>query len=226
MRLTNRIPVVCLGDSHIKVFGHIIAANLIPHARFDVFFVPGATAQGIANPRSQTDALQAFQSRLEKARPWQPIVIQLGEVDCGFVIWYRAAKYNVPVEDQLALSINNYMSFLEDIQKRGWKEIYVLSAPLPTIKDGQDWGKIANARREVQCSQLERTQITLRYNAELEKRCREKGLHFVDVTTEQLDAATSLVAARFLATNLLDHHLENKPYGEYVARELAPLLAR
>lgn len=225
-RLRNTKSVICLGDSHIKVFTEIIRKRLISGFYFDVLYVPGATAQGIVNPRSQTNALQAFQDRLQRAQSWQTLIVQLGEVDCGFVIWYRAEKHISSVEQQFQISLDNYFQFLQNVKSQGFQTIIVLSVPLPTIKDQQNWGKVASERSAVKASQRDRTVLTLRYNAELAERCHANGYHFVDVTSEQLNPETGLIDSRFLAEDPLDHHLNNEVYGQYIARQLLPLLQR
>jgi hypothetical protein len=196
----------------------------MPRTRFSICSVGGATAQGIANPNSKTDALRIFTERAHAAQDWQDLVFSLGEVDCGFLIWYRAAKYGTPVDEQLHRSIENYVSFLAGIPQSPRRRVFVLSAFLPTIADGQDWGEVANARREVTASQQERTAITLQYNALLEDAARSNSFEFVDVTTGHRDAATGLVDRRFLNPDPLDHHLADGPFGQLIAEQLGAAL--
>ena len=54
--------------------------------------------------------------------------------------------------------IARYSRFLAELKMRF--EIVCISTPLPTIQDGNDWGDIANTRREVTTSQTERTELT------------------------------------------------------------------
>jgi hypothetical protein len=223
-RLTGHDHVVCIGDSVLDVFSSIASRRLIRRTRFSVCSVGGATAQGIMNPNSKTDALRIFTERAIAARDWQDLVFSLGEVDCGFLIWYRAAKYGTPVEEQLHRSIENYVSFLSRVPTSPMRRVFVLSAFLPTIADGQDWGEVANARRDVTASQRDRTALTLEYNALLEAAARSNSFEFVDVTTGHLDPVTGLVDRRFLNPDPLDHHLAEGPYGELIASQLGAAL--
>jgi hypothetical protein len=220
----RRTHVVCLGDSHIQIFQHVATAGLLPHAWFSVCCVVGATAQGMVNPFSVTDALSTFRSRLEMAEAWQPVVFQLGEVDCGFLVWYRAQRDGISVESQVETSLANYRAFLDEVTARGFGDVYVLSVPLPTIRDGQDWGEVAHARRTITATQSERTELTLRYNERLAEICAECSAVFVDVTSFQLDPATGLVADSLLNPDRANHHLNPAPYARVVAEKLEAVL--
>jgi hypothetical protein len=222
-RVTGRTHVVCLGDSHLRVFYYISRRHLLPSARFHVFSVAGATSIGLTKPKSRTRALSRFNSRIAQAKPWQQFLLQIGEVDCGFAIWYWADRLGLSVTEQLEVSIRNYTTFLESLTANG-SPPWVLSAPLPTIRDGQDWGEVAKARREVTASQQARTDLTLEYNERLREACRTIGAEFVDVTSDQLDPQTGVVADRYLNPDPLNHHLAHEPYAEEIVRGLRPLL--
>jgi hypothetical protein len=214
--ITRKKHVICFGDSHVTVFKYIQDNNLLKDYLLDVVDVGGATAQGLVNPNSKTDALEIFRRRLRQAKRFQTILLQLGEVDCGFVIWYYAEKYSVSVKEQLKRSIDNYVKFVRELQDMGFKSIIAVSAPLPTICDGQDWGEVANARREVKASQKERTDLTLTYNQLLKKRCKGLGIVFLDTTGQLYDEDTGLIKSCFLNEDRVDHHLNNKRYADII----------
>jgi hypothetical protein len=209
----GRRRVIVLGDSHTRVFQRYVAPRV--DAMLDVFVVEGATAQGLANPNSATDAIGIFRERVASASPSQTVFIQLGEVDCGFVIWYRAEKYGMSIDEQLELSLGNYLSFVDELTAAGF-EVWVFSTPLPTIADDQDWGEVANLRRSVKANQVERTALTVRYNGLLGDECRARGLRFLDVTSDQLDPVTGCIKNKFMNSNPLDHHLDDSEWGELV----------
>jgi hypothetical protein len=220
----DRTHVVCLGDSHIQIFHHVAAGGLLPQAWFSVCCIPGATAQGMVNPFSVTDALNTFRSRLDMAATWQPIVFQLGEVDCGFLVWYRAQRDGISVGSQVETSLANYAAFLDEVLSRGYGDVYVLSVPLPTIRDGQDWGEVAHARRTITATQSERTELTLSYNERLAEISAARSAVFVDVTSFQLDPVTGLVADSLLHPDRANHHLNPAPYARVVAEKLGVVL--
>jgi hypothetical protein len=218
---------LCLGDSHLFVFRKELpfhnVAQLVPHAWFEPCIVAGATARGLVNPFSYTNALSIFRRRIELAEPWQPVVFQLGEVDCGFLIWFRARRHGESIEDQINDSVGSYLSFIEEVRTRGFQELYVLSAPPPTMPDGHDWKGRAQARTQVRdISQRERTELTRRYNAELARLAGDYT--FIDVTEPTLDEATGVVADAYVNADEDDHHLAPEPYSRLVAERLGPRL--
>jgi hypothetical protein len=220
----RRTHVVCMGDSHIRVFSRINEDGLIPWAWFDVVVAMGATAQGLVNPRSITDALRMFRRRVGAAETWQHLVFLLGEVDCGFLVWYRAQKEGVSVESQVERSLTNFGIFLGEVFERGFEKVSILSVPLPTIPDGHQWGAYIHERSEITATQRERTELTLSYNAQLAEMCSSGPATFVDVTSEQLDPDTGLVASSLLNTDEADHHLNEGAYAQLVAKNLGPRL--
>lgn len=217
-RLRGRRHVLCVGDSHLRVMRHVC----VPGAWIRVTSVDGATASGVLNPNSQTHALSIFTARLSRAKPWQVVLVELGEVDCGFVIWHRAQRHDLSVEEQLAYTLDSYVAFIETVRGMGFRQVLVLSAPLPTIGDDPlEWGEVANLRAEVTATQRERTDLTLRFNAQLSERCRALGgVCFVDATTGHLNPVTGLVDQRFVRSTSYDHHLAGEPYARLIAQEL------
>lgn len=220
--LTLRPHLLAIGDSHVRV---VSRAAALPDLRATVSLcmVPAATAQGLHNPNSRTNALEIFEKRCSKARTWQSLVFLLGEVDCGFVIWYRAEKYAISIESQVQRSLDAYASLLARQVHRGFRTL-VLSVPLPTIQDGQAWSKVANARREVTARQVDRTALTLEYNSRLELACSKIGATFLDVTTPTLDPKAGVLRSEYYNRDPLNHHLHPRRHAELVAPALARVL--
>jgi hypothetical protein len=214
----RREHVLCIGDSHIDVFRFVH----VPHVWFRARMVVGATASGLLNSGSVTRARAVILVRLASAKHWQRLLLQLGEVDCGYVIWDRAARHGLSVDEQLALTVESYRVFLEEIQAMQFRDICVLSAPLPTIDDlpNQWQGSVANKRKTVTATQSERTELTIRFNAELRRQCESLQIVFVDVTSGHRDDATGMIAPQFLKDSRRDHHLAKEPYAALISREL------
>jgi hypothetical protein len=135
-------------------------------------------------------------------------VLQLGEVDCGFVIWHRAKKHGECVDMQLNESLKAYVGFLRELQQAGYEHIFVTSAMLPTIGDGDFKGDVAFLRKDIGATQRERTDLTLSYNNRLEREVNELGMQFVDFTPHLVDKATGLIAQSFKHPEENDHHLD------------------
>jgi hypothetical protein len=211
--------VFVLGDSHAKVFEHLNAQGPC-RGRFDVTIVGGATTMGLVNPNSCTDCLRIFQAKLATVPTRTRLLFLLGEVDTGFVIWYRALKHHVSVEEQLQVSLANYFRFVNDLLLQGRQRIALMSAPLPTLPDNHErHGEVARLRREVTASQRERTELTLRYNRSVGEFCRSSGLTFIDLDAHLLGEG-GLIQPQFLNRDPLDHHCDTDQYGKAILEEL------
>jgi hypothetical protein len=211
--------VICLGDSHAQVLRQVS----IPRAWFRVKAIVGVTASGLPNPKSKTRGSELFARRLDRARRWHQVLILLGEVDCGFVIWDRARRHGVSIDEQITTTLDAYQDFIAAVLGRGFPRVIILSVPLPTISDDRgEWGRVANQRGTVTASWAERTELTLRFNAELRSRCEALGAVFVDATTDTLDEQTGLIQARFVRDSQ-DHHLADEPYASLLMSKLGRL---
>ncbi len=223
-KITKKIfnnHVYVLGDSHIEIFDYMNSEYLSWKYKFDVISIGGATAQGMRNPKSKTNALEIFNTKIDSIKEKKSkLVFQLGEVDTGFVIWYRAKKYNESVEKQLNDSIFTYIEFLKNVKVKGFRHLYVLSAPLPTIEDGQDWGEIANARGEITASQKERTDLTLKYNQILELELNKININFISLDKHLLDTQTGLIKNNLKNIDINNHHLDIDKYAKIVLKEI------
>lgn len=216
--------VLVLGDSHIRVFSSTRLRVHFPRVYLNVVEVPGATASGLRNPNSKTQAYRTFERALETTQA-RRVVVMLGEVDTGFVIWYRAAKYGVPVQEAFASAVSTYGAFLTSVKARGFLPVCV-STPLPTIPDGLAWGDVANERRAVQASQRERTELTLAFNREVQRFCQAEGVPYINLDARSL-GPNGLVRADLLNRDPSDHHYAKGAYVRLVARHVGrPLLRR
>lgn len=210
----RREHVLCLGDSHMEVMRHVH----VPGVRFRVVAVPGATASGANNPNSKTQALPIFLRALQRAKPWQHILMQLGEVDCGFVIWHRAGRHGLSIDDQLQETLASYGELISRVAGYSEHAVLVMSAPAPTITDEpHDWGQVANFRREVGATQAERTLLTLRFNKGVEQLCGRLGAVFIDATTGHINDRTGLLSQEFRRRASKDHHLASRPYARLIS---------
>jgi hypothetical protein len=152
--------------------------------------------------------------RLPKDR-W--MLFLLGEVDCGFLIWYRSERYGLRVQEQCDLSLHNYMSFLEGLLASGRPHLMVAAVPPPTIDHSGPVGAVANARRPVTASLAERAAITGTYNARLLRWCEEHGVPFVDSATDALDPQTGFAREEFRHPDPANHHLHPDRFARLMA---------
>lgn len=209
------------GDSHADVF-NVLNSLIFPLVNiFNVTWIGGATAQGLRNPNSKTEALKIFKEKILKIEDKQSkLFFLLGEVDTGFVIWYRSQKYGEKVEEQLNNSLDAFLNFIDWVKEQGFSKIFVISVPLPTIQDGQTFGEVANARKEVRASQLERTQLTLKYNSILKTNADSYKYQFISTDEHLLDSTNGLIKEKFLNKDRTNHHLDEKEYAKVLSKEL------
>lgn len=207
LALTGAKRIHCIGDSHVKMFQYVADHHLWLRTQFHFCMVQGGTAMGMVNPNSKTQALNKFKDYLQIVSNNDKLLFCLGEVDCGFVIWYRSKKYGLSVDDQFNHSIQSYCQFLNWVEDEGFKDIIVASVPLPTILHGQEWGEVAKARREVQSTLQQRTDLTIRYNEYLRNYCLKRRWSFLDYEQDILDPKKRTVLPYFRHPNPLDHHL-------------------
>ncbi len=204
------MKILCCGDSHTNVFNYCNSVQ--KDFVFEVCFVPGATAQGTVNPNSKTNALKVFTKRIKDTQA-DKLLIMLGEVDCGYLIWVRAKREKISVDEQINICINNLFTFLENVLEtnKNYKneDIILAGAILPTIKDSTDKKYLYGARSEVDVSQKERTNKTIEYNNLLKNKCKTCGYKYIDITSSII-GINDVVNDHFLTTGPADHHLDNK----------------
>lgn len=211
-----------IGDSHADIFWQMEFSpfyfwNIIPKIKV----VHGATTTGLANPNSKTQALKIFETYIqEEIKTNHYVVFQLGEVDCGFAIWYRAEKHQISIDEQLNQALNNYTRLLNKTMSINGHKTIVCSAILPTIQDGQNFGQVANLRREVKANLNERTALSLRFNAALQKICNTNSLIFLNLDQYLLDPKKQILKAHFLHHDPTNHHLNPKPLMAVLNTEL------
>lgn len=118
---TNKIEaltreILVLGDSHTPTFNHPLFKEKFPKLFFNVLTVIGATASGLENPNSKTKAYPIFRKAIKQSTAKQ-VIVMLGEVDTGFVIWYRAQKYQESVPAMMNKAIASYSRYLVELSE-------------------------------------------------------------------------------------------------------------
>lgn len=217
---TRSDRILVIGDSHADVFDQWCMRSRFPKTNFLLGNVQGATVSGLENPSSKTQAKRIFLKILDEKK-YNRVIIQIGEVDTGFVIWYRASKYGVDVNEMYELAVKNYKQLIEEALLRG--EVIVISTPLPTIADDNQWGEVANARKEVKASQVERTKLTLDFNREIEEFCLSQQVGYISLDQESL-GENGVVNNKLKNRNPRDHHYSHEEYTEILAPKLTEIL--
>ncbi len=212
--------ILVLGDSHTPIFHHpSFQANFPAHC-FNVVTVIGATASGLENPNTKTQAYPIFKDALAQSSAFR-VIVMLGEVDTGFVIWYRAQKYQESVSAMAERAIASYSRFLLEVAERF--DVVCISTPLPTIQDGNDWGEVANLRREVTATQAERTALTLDFNRQMQAFCAAHHLPYIMLDDVSL-GSDGLVKPALLNRDASDHHYDADTYAALLVERLAGVI--
>lgn len=214
--------VLVLGDSHALVFSSEKMKTLLPEYSFEVTSVGGATVSGLKNPNAVTQAMPQYISALETTTA-DTVIVMLGEVDTGFVIWYRAQKHGTSVEQMLQQAIENYQKLLLDVASRF--QVICISTPLPTIRDNMDWGEVANLRKEVKASLSERTLLTIKFNGLMEAFCIRKGITHLNYDSYSTDESGTLKSS-LRNPDPNDHHYDPSTHAMMIEPLLSPALKR
>lgn len=205
-----------LGDSHTVIFKRWPFTVGFPFTNFHVCMVAGATVSGLENPNSMTQAMPLFMAALNSTK-FNRIIVNLGEVDTGYVIWYRAEKYSISIDEMLTSAVAKYQEFLRLLSSKA--PVCVVSAPLPTIEDGNDWGEIANLRKDVQTTQAQRTTLTIKFNQLMEQFCQLNQIQYLNLDSQCL-GANGVVKDALKNKNKSDHHYDYTAYSLLVIKAL------
>lgn len=214
--IAGRQVVHCLGDSHVDVFGSVV----VPRVTFDVVKVTGATALGLANPNSRTNALVVFDRYLGRVPRGRVVVFMLGEVDAGYLVFDRSSRRGSSVEEELQTSFGAYRDYVGACVRRFGVRPVVSAAPLPSVESYATWGGLAGARQSVTASLAERTDATRRYNALLRTWCADAGFAFLDYEVDLVDPATGLLSDTFRYPDRIDNHYPPEAFAPVIERHL------
>jgi hypothetical protein len=213
---TRRTEILVIGDSHARVFDNAKFKRAFPQYFFNVVSISGASASGLENPNSKTQTLPIIMANLNSSKA-SIVIALLGEVDAGFVIWYRAEKHQSPLATTFDKAVHNYQNLLRKIATQS--RTICISAPLPTIQDGNDWGRVANERRQVKATQLQRTELTLEFNQRIQTFCEANAIAYLPLDPESL-GKDGLVNPYLLNPDANDHHYNMSKYADLIIEKL------
>lgn len=211
--------IECLGDSHIASFRRLNWMYPNTKWKFRTVSVLGATAYGISKANSSTGARELFDKRIRKAGNKANVLISLGEIDASFLIWFLARQKNRSTEELYQESLSRYLNYLNYI-KQNVRNLIVCSAPLPTIRDGEQNPEAILLRDELIVSHRLRTDMVLRINKAVNKFCDQNGIEYLDMDSIALDADTQLVNQLLARQGARDHHYVEEEYVKLLMQKL------
>ena len=194
-----------IGDSHALVFEHSERHDMV----FNVEWVGGATARGSINPNNSTNSLNTFKQFIDQNTS-DKLIIMLGEVDCGYLIWYKHQKEGLDIYEQANEAIDRLLEFVSKyaLEYYAAEDIIILGSNPPTIEDNADPKFLAGARSEITTSLKERLSLTRYYNRTLRAKCIEYGYHYSDILEEVVDEEDE-VLKKWKHHDKHNHHLNN-----------------
>lgn len=216
---SDKKNVLVLGDSHARIFNSKFIKTKTRKINWNVCSVSGATLSGLNNPNSVTKALDKFKNTIAKSLHSDALVFLLGEVDVGFVIWYRAQYNNINVQDALKKAVSNYKALL--LSSIETAPVFVISTPLPTIFDYEIASDVAKERSKVTSSYKDRVNLTLKFNKIIEEFCAENGICYLNLDGYSL-GENNQIKASLLNSDKLDHHYNEEAYSSLILEYCLP----
>lgn len=199
------------GATHIKVIGDSHTAIFDGYTGDEYFFdqtrVHGATARGSANPKTKTNSLEQFKAGLSGKKA-EKVIVGLGEVDCGYLIWYRNKHKGISLDQAMQESMDGMFLFIEQEVRTIYEpsEIILMSVIPPIIEDNTNPNFLEGRRADVNPTLDERFELTERWNNELLKRCDELGYTYINFNSKILDDSNR-VKQEYRSLNQWNHHL-------------------
>lgn len=168
--MSNKLIV--FGDSHIEMYRPFVT---------DLCAVAGATAYGLINENSVTNAKGQFTSFITSTSS-NYIISCLGEVDCNSLVWKK--RETMSWKDLVKESIDRYINFLSQFSCK----FIVSCVPLPPVelynvppfstKPAQPF------RIQVDWDKRLRTDIVNYFNLSMFNLCKQNDIFFLDFTEE------------------------------------------
>jgi hypothetical protein len=209
-----RRTILVLGDSHARIFDHWLFLATMPRTRFDVVYVPGGSAIGILNPKSASGARRRFDEALARG-PFDAVVVGLGEVDTGHVLWRNVEQQNTTMKVMLARAHGRYFAFLEEVAAH--HRLVVLGACLPTVDDYSGSSEHLHVTRAtVAADRRARTDLALAFNAGVAAWCRAHNVPLLD-SAEAALGPDGLVCVEWTRPGMRDNHYRRWPFAHWLA---------
>jgi hypothetical protein len=208
-RLLGGRKILVLGDSHCGGLEYCFDHGLLAPHWLNCEIVGGATAYGLRNDHSATQAWQKFGRALHRFSDFDVVMILLGECDCSYALWKKAERLGVSPDSLIECSMDGIRRLVLKIQNApasNVSKIILAGALLPTIDDLAAPNQDNVQRREINASQAERTFLVLAYNEKLQQMAAALNIPYFDLTPQIMNANTGLIDQRFVGRTE-DHHV-------------------
>jgi len=200
------------GDSHSRVFALI--RRKTKSTRISITTVRGASARGISNASSESCAREIFLTSISQIPATQEVAIQLGEVDCGSLIWRIQDRTGHSLNDLYTESLGRLQKFVGELDRR---PVILCGTTPPTVWDYTKFSGDSNPRFGLTASWSERAEITRRWNRDLEHWCSVHGHVFLDVASFTWKPLGEYLLPEYLPESASDHHLRVDSFASSLA---------
>lgn len=213
--------VHCVGDSHTRAFQ--IARRYTKRTLITTTIVRGASARGIGSSQSQTGARSQFLRTLEKVPQTHAVLVCMGEVDVGHLLWRLARDRDQDIQELMETSITRLMDFVSMLERR---PVIIAGVTPPTVVDYRLVRGGNRLRSELLIPWQERSDLAKSWNTELRSWCEDAGHIYLDCYDMAVDQTTGRVSELFAPVDPADHHLNHVSLGEYLGSEALPAALR
>lgn len=209
-----------IGDSHTSIFDGYVGDDYI----FDQTRCHGSTARGSINPNTKTNSLAIFKKGL-KGKKGEKIIVQLGEVDCGYLIWYKNKHTGESIELATKKSIDNLFNFIKTEIRPIYEpnEIIVMGVIPPIIEDNTSPNFLKGKRADADVTLNQRLNLTNTWNKEVLKRCSDLGYLYLDINSE-ISNKHGKVLEQYKNPDIWNHHLWEYSTIQVVLQKLKKLI--
>lgn len=216
LNAAGRRTLICIGDSHAEAMWLVREQRMLPKTRVEVVAVGGATASGVQNPNSRTNALGRFRPWLDELNPRLTVLACLGEVDAGFLVFARDGD----PADNTTRAVDRYTEFLQrEVVDRGARLIVVTVIP-PIIEDYSTWAGPRGQKRDIDATWQQRRETTDLFNTNLQKWATLADVSVINLDNTVRDVHSGRVLIPFRHPDPDDHHLNPDLHAELLAIEL------
>ncbi|MDB9900157.1 hypothetical protein OAC86_01280 [bacterium] len=196
--------LLLIGDSHAEALSAYEGSDFY----FDRGLKHGSTARGCINPDSKTRAFHFFNNGI-KLTDAKHVVISLGEVDCGFMIWLKHQHDGTPINQLFEESMTNLMRLIKEhvMLKFNTKNIFVMTIPPAFIVTNTDKRHLNGDRAAVDPSLNERKNLISKWNKRLLKESKKIGFNLIDINNKIIDKHTGEINSKYRTPYQWNHHL-------------------
>lgn len=183
MKLNDVVPIHCIGDSHVSVFGGIdIISEGFPSSfdklsEFKTYRVGPVLAYNMIT-EGHKGRLDFF-GILQHIKKGSWVLLSFGEIDCRAHLMKQKEKQNLSIEDVVKNCVNRYFQFVLEVKRLGYNVIVYAVPPTSNhdvFEDLEEQEMFPHYG-----SFVERNYATKYFNNLLNTKCIENNVLFLSI---------------------------------------------